>query len=309
MDSQQVAILGLGLIGSSLGLALRQDPQPPRVMGYDVDPEVAHAARERGAIDQVAGSPSEACAGADIVILAAPVRSILALMPEVAGQVESGCLVTDTGGTKAEVVRRAEEALPAAVGFVGGHPLAGRLRSGLSQADARLFVGSLYCLTPSSRTPDWAIERAGQLVKTVGAQPYFLDAAEHDALLAAVSHLPYFAAVGLVRALTSQSGWAEMSAVAAGGFRTASSLVDGNPQVWADIAGTNADLLAAQLGALISALTEVRDMVASHDDTLAAGLAAAHRAHQQWLQSRGEAPAPPPAQLRASGWRSLFRRR
>lgn len=309
MAFQRVAILGLGLIGSSMGLALRRGSAPPQVAGFDIDPQAADRASQRGAIDERCRSLAEACQGTDTIVLAAPVRGILQLLSEIAPHVQPGALVTDTGGTKVEVVRQAESLMPAHAGFVGGHPLAGRLRAGLDQPDARLFAGTLYCLSPLSTTPPWAVDQATQFVHRLGAEPYFLDPGEHDVLLAAVSHLPYFTALGLVEAVTSQDAWAEMRTVAAGGFRRMSSLVEGNPDIWADIAATNSEPLARQLDELISVLRDFRERVASGDPGLSEVLARAHSRHQEWLQSLGEAgpPEPPPPSRPAR--RFLFWRR
>jgi prephenate dehydrogenase len=172
------------------------------------------------------------------------------------------------------------------VAFVGGHPLAGRLRSRVDEADASLFVGATYCLSPTSNTPEWGIDRATQLVEAIGAVPHFLDAEEHDGLLAAVSHLPYFAAAALIGALGQQPGWADMGPLAAGGFRTASSLVDGSPRMWTDIALTNAAPLERQLGALIAALTDLRSTIADGEEAkLGAMLDRAYAIHRQWVEA------------------------
>ncbi|HEY3116251.1 MAG TPA: prephenate dehydrogenase [Chloroflexota bacterium] len=290
MVSEQTAIIGLGLIGSSLGLALRRRSPGTTVVGYDIDTAITRQAERTGAITHAVGSIQEACRGSDTVILAPPVNAILALLRQLAPHLEPDTVVTDTGGTKAEIVTMAEAAFgeSSSVAFVGGHPLAGRLRSGVSQPDTELFEGSIYCLTPTPLTPAWGVERAADLIETIGAQPYFVSATEHDALLAAVSHLPYFSAVALVRALTAQSGWSEMGSLAAGGFRTASSLVDGSPAVWADVAATNSGPLRTQLDQLIATLTELRELISSGDGRLTDVLNEAHTARRAWMESRGE---------------------
>lgn len=313
MAFQQVGILGLGLIGTSLGLALKPGPSPPRIVGFDINAENGRRAVRQGAIDRSCGTVEEVCQGADVVILATPVRVILRLLPEIAPHLEADTLVTDTGGTKGEIVRVAENALGQRVPFVGGHPLAGRLTAGVDQASASLYRGVVYCLTPAPGAAGWAVDAAVRLVESVGAQPYFLDPDEHDALLAAISHLPYFASVALVNALASQSAWPEMAAMAAGGFRAASSLVDVGPEVWADIAATNGANITRQLDALIESLAALRQLVGSGDEALVAELSRARAAHQLWLANRGEAPTPSaaPAPAAVSGrfrWMDRLRR-
>src|SRR6266540_2539813 len=233
---QQAAILGLGLIGISLGQALKAGQVASRVVGFDISSESLRRASRQGAIDRSCGTLDEVCAGSDLVVLATPVSAILRLIPELAPHVEAGALVTDTGGTKGQIVRLADAALPEHAAFVGGHPLSGRLTAGSTDATASLYHGAIYCLTPSASTAPWAVDGAVQMVEGLGAQPYFLDADEHDALLAAVSHLPYFAAVALVNAVASQSAWTEMGTLAAGGFRSATAPVESDARMWLDVA-------------------------------------------------------------------------
>ena len=311
MPFQQVAIFGLGLIGASLGLALKRATAPPRVVGFDTSGEALHRAARIGAIDRSAGTLADACAGSDGVVLAAPVRAILQLLPEIAPHLTSETLVTDTGGTKQEIVRVADSTLPHNAPFVGGHPLAGRLTAGVGQPAANLFSGAVYCLTPSPNAAPWAVETAVALVESVGAQPYCLEAGEHDGLLAAISHLPYFVSVALVSALAAQSSWTEMRGMAAGGFRAASSLAEANPQMWADVAATNRDALIRQLDLFAERLSRLRALIESGDDSLVEQLREAQSAHQDWLAQRGEAPETTTAAAsapRASSWMDRFRR-
>jgi len=306
---QQVAILGLGLIGASLGLALRRGTNPPRVVGFDVDAAALHQAARSGAIDSSVGTLADACRGSDAIVLAAPVRAILRLLPEIASSVESGALVTDTGGTKRAIVRIGDTVLPAPTPFVGGHPLAGRLTAGVDQASPTLFSGAVYCLTPSPNAASWAVDAAVSLVESIGAQPHFLSPDEHDSMLAAISHLPYFASAALVNTVAGQSSWAEMGAMAAGGFRAASALAEADPQMWADVAATNGDNLTRLIDALVERLSKMKAMVAAGDDALSAELKQAQSAHQAWLASRGEAPpAPPTSAGRTPRWTDRFRR-
>lgn len=309
MAFQQASVFGLGLIGSSMGLALKNSAGPPRVVGFDTNGEALHRAARAGAIDRSAGTLADACAGSDLIVLAAPVRGILQLLPEISPHLDVDALVTDTGGTKQEIVRVADSTLPRNAPFVGGHPLAGRLTAGVSQPAANLFSGAIYCLTPSPNAAPWAVEAAVALVESVGAQPYFLEAGEHDGLLAAISHLPYFVSVALVNALAAQSAWTEMGSMAAGGFRAASSLAEANPQMWADVAATNRDALTRQLDLFVQRLTALRELIASDDDSLVDHLREAQAAHQAWLSQRGEAPATSAvATPRSGGWMDRFRR-
>jgi prephenate dehydrogenase len=311
---QQVAILGLGLIGASLGLALKRDPSPPRVVGFDIRSESLRSAARSGAIDRSCGTLPEVCRGSDVVVLAAPVQAILELIPEIGPHLSEGTLVTDMGGTKSEIVRVAETALPPGVGFVGGHPLTGRLTVGVGQASASLYPGARYCLTPSATTPDWAVERAIELVERVGAQPLFLDPDEHDALLAAASHLPYFTSVALFGAVAAQKSWPDIAGLAAGGFRSVASLVDADPVMWADVAASNREHIVRQLDELISHLQQLRESIEADDGSLMRELQSVHERHRVWIagqQNSANPPASAPSTdegRRGGGWVDRFRR-
>jgi prephenate dehydrogenase len=304
-----IAVLGLGLIGGSFALALKQHPGST-VVGFDPDARVADWAHSKRAVDRLASSPSEAVREADTVVLAAPVRAIIELLSQVSVAARPRAVITDTGSTKQAIVAHAEKVLPPDVAFVGGHPLAGRLRSRVSEADAGLFVGATYCLTPTQHTPEWALDRATELVETIGAVTRFLDPAEHDAALAAVSHLPYFASAALVNAVADAPGWPEQGALAAGGFRAVSSLVDGSPRMWADIALTNGAPIQRQLDALISTLTTLRNAVAAGDPAaIDAFLKRANASHRTWLDTHDSpaAPSPPASSSRRRRFPFLHR--
>src|SRR5262249_42893753 len=169
---------------------LHRLPRPPVVVGYDRDPATARRAAGSRAVDRTSGSVAEAVANADLVVLATPVRTIGPLLAELAPHVAAECVVADTGSTKEKVVAQAAGAAPA-LAFVGGHPMAGRLTQGTQDADAALFDGTVYCLTPVESTPPDAVARVVELVEAIGARPHFLAPAEHAGLVAAVSHLPH----------------------------------------------------------------------------------------------------------------------
>ena len=299
MPAQRVALLGLGLIGASFGLALKATSPSLTLVGFDPNGETARRVKNSGAIDQRVDSAAEAVQNADLVILAAPVRAILELLDEIGPHLVPGVLVTDTGSTKALIVERAEAALPAGAAFVGGHPMTGRLSAGVSGPDPALYRNAVYCLTPTSSTPPEALERATGLVESIGARLRFLDPGEHDALLAGISHLPYFTAAALVAAVTSQSAWADMSGLAAGGFRTVTSLVEASDEMWTDVALSNREPLLRQMDELIETLTGIRALVADgRGDELATLLGKAHKVRQEWTANQpGGAqamPAPSP---------------
>ncbi|HLI26197.1 MAG TPA: prephenate dehydrogenase [Chloroflexota bacterium] len=301
---ERVAILGLGLIGTSLGLALQRLPRPPRVTGYDRDPAARARAASRHAIDRAALTPQDAVADTDLVVLATPVRTIIPLLGEIAPCLRPDAVVTDTGSTKAAIVAAAAERFPE-VPFVGGHPMAGRLTQGTDEADAALFDGTVYCLTPTASTPEAAIARVVALVEAVGARPHFVAPVEHDGLVAAISHLPYLLASTLMASVAAEAGWPEMALLAAGSFRTMTRLVDAEPTMYADICLTNREAILRQLDHYLAALEAVREAIRAGDEGLGERFAAIRDCYRAWLRQReqGEALTSPEAELRGP---SLF---
>lgn len=190
----QVALLGLGLMGGSLALALRGHCAGLR--GYDSDPLVRKTAVQRGIVDFCADNPAEALAGSHLVVLAVPVRTILALLGELPLYHAGQAVVLDLGSTKVEVVR-AMETLPARFDPLGGHPMCGKEKGGLEAADGVLFVGRAFAFTPLARTSPRARTLAAQLALACGARPCWLEAETHDRWTAATSHLPYLVANAL----------------------------------------------------------------------------------------------------------------
>src|SRR5712691_4207870 len=177
---KRVAIIGLGLIGGSLGLALCKARAAEQVAGYDLGKGVSDRARKIGAIDQPYAALADAVRGADLVILATPVGPMRVLLQNIAPSLTPGAVVTDVASTKAQVISWAEEFLPSSVSFVGGHPMAGKELQGVEAADATLFQNRIYCLTPTPRTRPAAINKVSMLVETLGARVRFLEPAEHD---------------------------------------------------------------------------------------------------------------------------------
>ncbi|HZU66310.1 MAG TPA: prephenate dehydrogenase/arogenate dehydrogenase family protein [Ktedonobacteraceae bacterium] len=265
---KRIAILGLGLIGGSLALAIRQANLVGQIAGYDAYPDAIRGAMERGAITHCAATAEEAVRQADVVILATPIGAMPALFERIAPALKPGTLVTDTASTKAQVIEWARRLLPAHAVFVGGHPMAGRECSGIEAADAGLFEGCTYCLTPAYDTPTAAVIQMSELVRGLAAQPLVLDAQEHDRLVAGVSHLPFVVSAALVRMLGQDEEWARMSQLAASGYRDMSRLAAGSPVMYRDICLTNREAIIDRIDALVMELASLRSLIATGDDTL-----------------------------------------
>jgi prephenate dehydrogenase len=284
----RVALLGLGLMGGSLGLALRERDLAEQVAGYDAREGAVARARERGAIDEASASLEAAVRGADLVVLATPVLAMAALFEALAPSVEAGAVVTDLGSTKWSVCEWADGLLPHPEHFVGGHPMAGREQSGIEAAESGLFEGSTWCLTPTARTNPEATARVAGLVTRLGAVPHLLDPQTHDRLVAGVSHLPIVAAAALVRSLAETADWDAMSALAAGGFRDATRVASGDPVMARDICLSNAGQLVGRLDAYIRELQRLRAHIAAADSAIERDFADARSAREAWLGRKSQ---------------------
>jgi prephenate dehydrogenase len=287
LEDARVTVVGLGLIGGSLALALQ--PRCRAIAGVDTDPRNSGLA---GRADIRLLELAPALGEADVIVLATPVRETLRLLQSFASHPPKAALVMDVGSTKRQIVA-AMESLPAHVAAVGGHPLCGKERSGFGHAEAGLFAGSLFVLTPCSRTTPEGLALAEQLVQALGASILELDAARHDRLLAAVSHLPYLLAVALmgsIEPLAEQDpGLWEL---AASGFLSTSRLAASDLTMMVDILTTNQDLTLAALADAQEALEQLRRLLAGGDlGALRAHLAPLQQRRQSLLNRRGSAHA------------------
>ncbi|HLI91351.1 MAG TPA: prephenate dehydrogenase [Ktedonobacteraceae bacterium] len=278
----RVAVIGLGLIGGSIGLALRKVKAAQQVAGYDLGRGVSDRARRIGAIDEHYSSLADTVRGAELVILATPVGAMRVLLQNIAPALSPGAVVTDVASTKAQVINWAEEFLPPTVSFVGGHPMAGKEVSGVEEADASLFQNRIYCLTPTVRTRPAAIKKVCSMIEALGARVRFLEPAEHDGQVAGVSHLPFIASIALVNTLARSGSWADASLLAANGFRDVSRLAAGNPEMYRDICLTNSESITRWLDEYMATLGDLRRRIATHDKDLNEQFGKAREVRLQW---------------------------
>jgi prephenate dehydrogenase len=283
---QRVAIVGLGLIGGSVGLALRKAKAAQHVAGYDLGRGVSERAQRIGAIDQAYEALADAVQGAELVVLATPVGSMRHLLGQLASVLTPGSVVTDVASTKAQVMQWAEELLPTSVSFVGGHPMAGKEVSGVEAADAELFRGKVYCLCATARTRPEAVKKVSMLIETLGAHMRFMEPVRHDEQVAGVSHLPFLASVALVNAVAGQDYWPEMAILAASGFRDMSRLAAGSPEMYRDICLTNGEAITAWMDTYIATLQQMRDQIAQQSPALGALFVEAQQTRLEWQHAR-----------------------
>ena len=251
----KVAIVGLGLIGGSIALAVRQTWPTSLVIGVD-DKDVLERAMVHQAIDVAAADPV-VMAEAELVILAAPVKQNIDLLDDLDQHIPGTAIVTDVSSTKQEIVDRARR-LPPRFTFIGGHPLGGAPQGGIDYARADLFWGRPWLFTPTSNGTGRALERLQAFVTALGSQPHIMTAAEHDHLLAYLSHLPQLTASTLMHVVGEAAGQTGLS-LTGRGLADTTRLASSPPTIWRDICSTNADEIRRALDALIVELSTLRD--------------------------------------------------
>ena len=263
----RITIVGTGLIGASLGLALKQsDLENIELVGTDADAVARRGAARKGAFHRLENQLISAVQGADIVILATPVMAMKGLMEVIGPELKEGCLVTDVGSSKRVVLEWAEQHLPSTVSFVGGHPMAGRETPGPESADAGLFRNKVYCVIPGKGSHQESVGDVVRMAEAVGASPLFISVEEHDSFVAAVSHLPFLMSVALMGCTSRSVNWRDMSKLASSGYRDLTRLASGDPVMHRDICLTNAKPIVAWIDGFIRELYEMRQMLDNDAD-------------------------------------------
>lgn len=284
MTEEQVAIIGVGLIGGSIGAALRAAGK--QVVGFDKDPARVQVGLDRGLIDKGEQSLSPLLRDAESVVVAVPIKSIVELLPQIDQLAPRQALVIDTGSVKSEIVN-AMGMLDGGQRAIGGHPLAGSERSGPEAANVNLFRDRSFILSPSEKTDPSTIARAKELVSAIGARPSLMAALKHDEILARVSHLPQVIASALVRCL----GTDDVS-YGADGLRDMTRLAGSDPVMWRDIFVSNRLQVADALSQYLSQLNEIAGLIERADaHELQEWM---YRSHSMWsLHAKSAAPSAP----------------
>lgn len=265
--SRTLAVLGVGYMGGSLALAARASGVATRVIGYEPDPTARAAATARGLVDVWGATPAEAVAGADLVVLAAPVRALVSLAAALAPALGPAALVLDLGSVKGDLGRRIDAQLGPAR-FVACHPLAGAEGVGPDAADAAIYAGRPCFVCPGANTPATTLARAESFWAAVGCRPVRLDPDVHDAFVAASSHLPHVAAYALAAALSGSVSAIEQHlppGAAATSLRDTTRIAASSPAVWRDILLENRAQLMPLLDRLAAVVEELRTAVAAED--------------------------------------------
>jgi prephenate dehydrogenase len=301
--SGKVVVIGVGLIGGSFALALKEAGVVKTVVGMGRSREVMERALELGIIDSIANSAQEAMHGAKLVLLAAPVAQTGPILRQLEPWLEPGTVITDAGSTKCDVVAAARAALGDRVKqFVPGHPIAGRESNGPDAALADLYRGKKTVLTPLPENADADVERVASAWRTCGAVIHKLSPHDHDKVFAAVSHLPHLLAYALVDDIARKPHTDLLFQYAASGFRDFTRIAGSSPEMWRDISLANREALLTELDAYLAQLTTMRSMLAAGDGgALERVYANAQRARHEWITAIESGTAARERQAQESG--------
>jgi prephenate dehydrogenase len=285
----RVTIVGLGLIGSSIGLALREAQAAAIVVGHDRERDVSIQAKKLGAVDRTEWNLISACEESDLIVLATPLSAIETTLKAIAPYLKPGSVILDTASIKEPVMVWAAESLPDTVHFVGGNPIvpAGAPgQGGVQAARADLFRNCVFCLVPPVEAEDHPIQMAANLVAILEAKPLFFDAVEHDGLLSAVDQLPVILSLALLEMAVDQPTWRELRKVAGSFFETATRLADSDPGVYSNLEASTRDNLVRWIDTFSASLASIRQALAEGDPDLEGRFDSALIERAKWLRDQ-----------------------
>lgn len=312
MSDVVIAVIGAGVIGTSIGLALKQLEDKPKLIVHDKKGEHTRQAVKMGAFDQSEWNLINACDGADLVILAIPTAEIRPTLEAIGPELKKDAIVSDTAQTKRNIVEMAQEILPEHVHFIGGNPIVGTINSGPEYARADLFKGMLYCLTPTAKVLPDAVNLLEDMVTLIGATPFFLDPVEHDGLLSGVNGLPTLLSIALMNVASRPVSWHEMRKLAGGLFSQVSSGAVGEPHSLTEEFIENKENTLRWLEAYMAELESLKALIKNDDnDALIAQIESAVNTRAVWQrdfeQKRlSDLTAPPPQVEKQSLFKQLF---
>jgi prephenate dehydrogenase len=263
---KKLAVIGVGLIGGSLALALKKAAAVEQVSGYSRNEFTRQEAKDLGIIDIAADSIQQAVTGADMIFVAVPMGAMQQVLTEIAQYASTDAVITDGGSAKMEVVKAAEQGLGQTINrFVAGHPIAGTERSGPSAAFAELYQKHRVVLTPTADTDSQALEKVRAMWIMAGAEVFDMDVEHHDTVLAATSHIPHVLAFNLVGMLSERDDCDEVLRYAAGGFRDFSRIASSDPVMWRDICLTNKHAVLNLLKQYQQDLAKIETAISNQD--------------------------------------------
>jgi prephenate dehydrogenase len=267
MIINRLAVIGVGLIGGSFALALRSAGVVGRVIGIDTDVDNLARALSLGIVDEIAVDALQGVSKADAVFISVPVCAIASVVKNISVALPEGCVVTDGGSVKADVVSQCHDLMPPGCSFVGGHPIAGTENSGATAAFSGLFRGKRCVLTPQRGTDKSALETVMKLWTAAGAEVCCMEPGHHDRIFAEISHLPHAVAYALVHAVgTADVEGENVLSYTAGGFRDFTRIASSDPVMWRDIALMNRNSLLASIDGFSASLAELRRRIENDDE-------------------------------------------
>lgn len=286
MSDFTITVVGTGVIGTSIGLALKQTQEPLRLIAHDKDLAVAKSAVKAGAFDKAEWNLINACEPASLIVLAVPLNAVRPTLEAIAPYLRQGAVVTDVCRSKAPVLAAAQELLPDQAHFVGGDPIVTPVGIGYEHGSATLFQQRLYCLTPAASAQEEAVQLIVNFVNLLGGQPFFLDADEHDGLVAATEYLPAILSTALLNTLAGQASWRESRKLAGRLFEQVSAGAEGDPDGLKDGLLSHQETLLVWLDQYLEQLGQLRTMIAAGDErgeALAQSLDKAVVERRNWL--------------------------
>lgn len=287
MPKPKITIVGLGLIGCSIGLGLAQSQREFEIVGHDKDNSVVGQAKKLKAVDKTEWNLISACDGADLIVLALPGKAIKETFKALAGELKPSAVLLDTASIKAPVQVWADELLPKNVSYIGTNPIVSSERSGPAGARADLFQKATWAVCPSATTNEQAVKIAVDLAERLGASALFLDAAEHDGMMAAIEHLPALVSMAALTSAVSLPTWREMRKLAGGQFESTTRLVSDDPAVFGDAVLANREQVIRWIDTFVDNMAGWRELIAGGDEeALGKAFEAAGEARARWLWER-----------------------
>ncbi len=262
----KAAIIGLGLIGGSLGIALNKAGFAQEIIGVDVDSQIVQQALEKKAITTGTTSFRTGVKDADLVIICVPAGSIYPVVKELLPHLKDNCIVTDVGSIKEDIVNMLEELCNGKCEFVGGHPMAGSEQKGIAAAHQYLFENAYYILTPTANTSQQGLDMVSRMIEATGANRILISPDVHDRIVAAISHLPHIVAVCLVNSVAQMTAPSvDPLSLAAGGFRDTTRIASSDPNLWRDICFGNKEKILSELEIFSKSLQRIQQALINDD--------------------------------------------
>ncbi len=263
---KNITVIGLGLIGGSMALSLKNTGEDFKITGYDIEGEAMNIAKYRNVIDIIASDYKEAASNADLIIIATPISKIVEVVEHIKDYLKKGAIITDVGSAKQKIVKRISEILPEGVFFIGGHPMAGSENEGILSATPELFRNTFYILTPIDTTISEPLVMLHSLFTKIGAKVISMSPREHDENVALISHLPHILSTNLVDMIDDeQKKMKNLFKLCAGGFRDMTRIAAANTKMWLDISLENKDELIKSIDNYIKYLSKFKSHLKKHD--------------------------------------------